>query len=70
MKGLNCRQFSLLTWNSFIGQFVYPVGGERMEKGMEGGNRYVGQLRASLQDPSNNILSFSIHNQSSRFVLC
>ena len=28
MKGKNCRQFRLLTWNSFIGKFVLPVGGE------------------------------------------
>ena len=26
----NCRQFRLLTWNSFIGQFVHIVGGEGM----------------------------------------
>ena len=26
-KGKNYRQFSLLTWNLFIGQFVHPVGG-------------------------------------------
>ena len=25
-----CRQCRLLTWNWFIGQFVYPVGGEGM----------------------------------------
>ena len=24
-----CRQFKLLTWTSFIGQFVNPVGGKR-----------------------------------------
>ena len=24
--GKNCRQYSLLIWISFIGQFVYPVG--------------------------------------------
>ena len=29
-QGKNCRQFNLLTWNSFIGQFVYPVGGKEM----------------------------------------
>ena len=29
-QGKNCRQFSLLTGNSFIGQFVHPVGGEGM----------------------------------------
>ena len=28
MTGENFRQFSLLTLNSFIGQYVYPVGGE------------------------------------------
>ena len=32
MTGENCCQFRLLTWNSFIGQFVYPVGGEGMSK--------------------------------------
>ena len=26
----NCRQIRLLTWTSFIGQFVHPVGGEGM----------------------------------------
>ena len=31
MTGENCRQFRLKTWNLFIGQFVYPVGGEGME---------------------------------------
>ena len=30
MTGENCRQFSLLTWNSFIGQFVHPVRGKGM----------------------------------------
>ena len=30
MTGKNCHQFSLLTLNSFIGQFVHPVGGEGM----------------------------------------
>ena len=29
-QGKNCRQFSLLIWNSFIGQFVHPVRGEGM----------------------------------------
>ena len=37
MTGENCRQFWLLTWTSFIGQFVYPVGEEGMGvKGMDG----------------------------------
>ena len=27
-QGKYCRQFSLLTCNSFIGQFVYSVGGK------------------------------------------
>ena len=27
-QGKNCCQFSLLTCNSFIGQFVHPLGGE------------------------------------------
>ena len=36
----NCRQFSLLAWNSFIGQFVDPVGGKGMEKRGGWGNRY------------------------------
>ena len=25
-QGKNCRQFRLITWNSFIGQFVHPLG--------------------------------------------
>ena len=29
MTGKNCRQLSLLTSNSLIGQFVHPVGGKR-----------------------------------------
>ena len=28
MTGENCRQFSLLTRKTFIGQFVHPVGGD------------------------------------------
>ena len=27
-QGKNCRQFSMLTWNSFTGQFVHPGGGD------------------------------------------
>ena len=30
MAGENCRQFRLLICTSFIGQFVYPVGGKGM----------------------------------------
>ena len=30
MTGKNCHKFRLLTLNSFIGQFVHPVGGEGM----------------------------------------
>ena len=29
-RGENCRQLSLLTWNSFIDQFILQVGGEGM----------------------------------------
>ena len=29
-RGKFFRQFSLLIWNLFIGQFIYPVGGERI----------------------------------------
>ena len=31
-QGKNCRQFSLITWNSFICQFVHPLGGKGMGK--------------------------------------
>ena len=31
ITGENCRQFKLLTWTSFIGHFVHPVGGEGIE---------------------------------------
>ena len=35
--------------SSFIGQFVHPVKGEGIGvKGVDGENRYVSQLRASL----------------------
>ena len=30
MAGGTCRQFSFLTWNSFKGQFINPVGEEWM----------------------------------------
>ena len=40
MTGKNCRQFSLLTWNSFIGQFVHPVGGDEV-KGVEVCNMFI-----------------------------
>ena len=29
----HCRQFKLLIWTSFIGQFIHPVGGEGWGKG-------------------------------------
>ena len=49
-QGKNCRQFSFLTWNSFIGQFVRLVyrRGEDGVKGMERGNHYYSQLQVSL----------------------
>ena len=31
--GKICRQFRLLTWTSFIVQFVHPVGGKMIGKG-------------------------------------
>ena len=33
LTGENCRQFSLLIWTSFVGQFVHPVEGEGMRFG-------------------------------------
>ncbi len=36
MTGEICRQFRLLTWTSFISQFVYPVRGEGWGKGYLG----------------------------------
>ena len=45
----NCRLFSLPTWNSFIDQFVHPVGGEGMgQKKVDGRYRYFSPLRVSL----------------------
>ena len=32
MTGEKCRQFTLLTWNSLISQFVHPVGDEEKRK--------------------------------------
>ena len=45
MAGKNCPKFSMLTWNSFFGQFVHPVGvvGNR-GKGREGRNRYFSPI--------------------------
>ena len=37
----------LVYWNSFIGQFVHPDGGEGI-KGVEGGNRYFSPLQVFL----------------------
>ena len=31
----NCRQLSLLTWNTFIGQLVHQVGGEGMQQSVD-----------------------------------
>ena len=42
-KGLNCRQFRLLIYWSFIGQFVQPVGG-----GGDGVQRYFIPLQVTL----------------------
>ena len=37
MTGDNCRQFRLITWTLFIGQFVHPLGGEGIgEKRVDG----------------------------------
>ena len=60
----NCRQISLLTWNSFIGQFVHPVevGGDGV-KGLEGGNRFFSPLRVSLCQ------IFQSINKSSEFIV-
>ena len=44
----NCPQFRLLTWTSFIAQFIHPVGGKVGVKGMDWGYRYFSQLRVLL----------------------
>ena len=36
-----CRQFSLLAWNSFIGQFVHTLGGRGLGKGGGGGGESI-----------------------------
>ena len=41
----NCRQYRLLTLTYFIGQFLHPVGRERM--GLRVG-RYFSQLQVSV----------------------
>ena len=38
----------LLTWTFLIGQFVYPVRGERWGKGGGWGDRYFSQLQVLL----------------------
>ena len=46
MTGEYFRQFILLTWNAFIGQFIYSVGGkETRKRGFEGHNRYNSPLQ-------------------------
>ena len=63
IQGENCRQSNLLTWNSFISQFVHPVGEEGM--GYRCWMRYIVILARTkfhfiivhdnlVQDPSNN----------------
>ena len=47
-QGNNCHEFSLLALNSFIGHFVQPVEGKRIEQRVRnGGNRYFSPLRIS-----------------------
>ena len=48
IQGINCRQFKLLSWTSFIGQFVYPMGGGDLVKGLDREYRYFSPPRASL----------------------
>ena len=61
MSGENC-QFRLLTWNSFIGQFVYPVAGMGWgNSGWKGGIVILARCMFYLihenlvQDPSKNV---------------
>ena len=48
MTEKKCHQFSLLTWPSFIGHFVYPVGGDGWGKGCALKIRYFSQLQVSF----------------------
>ena len=50
----------LLIWNSFIGQFVHPVGGEDMGKG--GG--YLSQLQALFYQSTRKSGAISNNNMS------
>ena len=46
MTGKKWRQFSLLTGNSFVGQFVHPVGRDGMgDNRVEGRNRQFSPLQ-------------------------
>ena len=56
----NCRQFSLLTWNMFIGQFVHPLG--RDVVGKMGGKGEIANLapkKSYFMLTCQNILFFS-----------
>ena len=49
MAEKNCRQFRLLIWNSYIGQFVHSVGWEGIGKGGGLGDyHYFSPLRVCL----------------------
>ena len=45
-QGKNCRQIRLLTWISFISQFIHLVEGKGM--GVKVVDRYFSQLQFSL----------------------
>ena len=47
-QGINCLQFSLLTWTSFIGQFVHPVGREGGIGYRDEGDSHFRPLQVSL----------------------
>ena len=55
--------FMLLIWTSFLGQFIPPVGGERIGKGVDG-YRYFSQLCVSLY--TKQIYNFAINKKIDR----
>ena len=54
----SCRKFRLLTWTSFIGQFVHPVGWE----GMDGWGCIV--IIASCEYPFIRVHAIKVQHQS------
>ena len=61
LQGEICRQFSLLTWTSFIGQFIHIVEGKRYH--------YFSQLRVHFIREHENLMQHPSNNKSINLTL-